>query len=54
MRRSALTTLRGVGRHGIPTSLGAFAIGFDQRDRARLHELWDEIARLASAGRRAR
>src|SRR6478609_5047031 len=21
----------------------AFAIGFDQRDRARLHELWDEV-----------
>jgi len=26
-----------------PESLGSFAIGFDQRDRARLHTLWDEI-----------
>ena len=32
-----------MGRHGIPTGLGEFAIGFDQRDRARLHTLWDEI-----------
>ena len=23
--------------------LGTFAIGFDQRDRARLHELWDQV-----------
>ena len=43
MRGSTLTTFHGVGRHGIPTGLGAFAIGFDQRDRARLHTLWDEI-----------
>jgi perosamine synthetase len=29
---------------GIPPSgLGRFAIGFDARDRARLHELWDSI-----------
>ena len=28
---------------GAPDSLGSFAIGFDQRDRARLHALWDEI-----------
>ena len=28
---------------GAPESLGSFAIGFDQRDRARLHTLWDEI-----------
>jgi perosamine synthetase len=26
-----------------PPDLGRFAIGFDQRDRARLHELWDEV-----------
>jgi dTDP-4-amino-4,6-dideoxygalactose transaminase len=29
--------------HAVPESIGAFAIGFDQRDRARLHALWDEI-----------
>ena len=29
--------------HAAPERLGAFAIGFDQRDRARLHALWDEI-----------
>jgi perosamine synthetase len=30
---------------GLPTAVPAtaFAIGFDQRDRARLHELWDEV-----------
>jgi perosamine synthetase len=26
-----------------PASLGQFAIGFDERDRARLHTLWDEV-----------
>ena len=26
-----------------PPDLGRFAIGFDPRDRARLHELWDEV-----------
>jgi dTDP-4-amino-4,6-dideoxygalactose transaminase len=26
-----------------PPDLGRFAIGFDARDRARLHELWDEV-----------
>jgi len=26
----------------IPPNLGAFAIGFDQRDRARVHALWDQ------------
>jgi perosamine synthetase len=26
-----------------PPGLARFAIGFDQRDRARLHELWDEV-----------
>jgi perosamine synthetase len=26
-----------------PPALGRFAIGFDERDRARLHELWDEV-----------
>jgi perosamine synthetase len=26
-----------------PPALGRFAIGFDQRDRARLHTLWDEV-----------
>jgi perosamine synthetase len=26
-----------------PPDLGRFAIGFDERDRARLHELWDEV-----------
>jgi dTDP-4-amino-4,6-dideoxygalactose transaminase len=26
-----------------PADLGRFAIGFDPRDRARLHELWDEV-----------
>jgi dTDP-4-amino-4,6-dideoxygalactose transaminase len=26
-----------------PATLGKFAIGFDQRDRARLHELWDQV-----------
>jgi dTDP-4-amino-4,6-dideoxygalactose transaminase len=26
-----------------PPALGRFAIGFDQRDRARLHALWDEV-----------
>ncbi len=30
-------------RLGPPDRLSAFAIGFDQRDRARLHALWDEI-----------
>src|SRR6476469_4927966 len=25
------------------TDLGKFTIGFDPRDRARLHELWDEV-----------
>ncbi len=28
---------------GPPADLGRFAIGFDQRDRARLHALWDEV-----------
>jgi dTDP-4-amino-4,6-dideoxygalactose transaminase len=28
---------------GLPTGLSSFAIGFDQRDRARLHALWDRI-----------
>jgi perosamine synthetase len=28
---------------GAPELLGAFSIGFDQRDRTRLHTLWDEI-----------
>ena len=28
---------------GISTSLARFAIGFDHRDRERLHELWDRI-----------
>ena len=28
---------------GISTDLARFAIGFDHRDRARLHELWDRI-----------
>ena len=27
----------------IPTDLARFAIGFDQRDRARLHALWDQV-----------
>jgi perosamine synthetase len=27
----------------VPERLGSFAIGFDPRDRARLHSLWDEI-----------
>jgi len=27
----------------VSTDLGRFAIGFDHRDRARLHELWDRI-----------
>src|SRR3954451_13855879 len=26
-----------------PPDLGRFAIGFDERDRARLQELWDEV-----------
>lgn len=26
-----------------PTDLGRFAIGFDPRDRSRLHQLWDEV-----------
>ncbi|MEA2281467.1 MAG: perosamine synthetase, partial [Solirubrobacteraceae bacterium] len=26
-----------------PPDLGRFGIGFDERDRARLHELWDEV-----------
>jgi perosamine synthetase len=26
-----------------PAAIGRFAIGFDQRDRARLHELWDAV-----------
>jgi dTDP-4-amino-4,6-dideoxygalactose transaminase len=26
-----------------PPDLGRFAIGFDERDRARLHDLWDEV-----------
>jgi perosamine synthetase len=26
-----------------PAALARFAIGFDERDRARLHELWDEV-----------
>jgi dTDP-4-amino-4,6-dideoxygalactose transaminase len=26
-----------------PPALGRFAIGFDERDRARLHALWDEV-----------
>ena len=25
------------------SDLGKFTIGFDPRDRARLHELWDEV-----------
>jgi dTDP-4-amino-4,6-dideoxygalactose transaminase len=31
--------------HSSVTALGptAFTIGFDQRDRARLHELWDQV-----------
>src|SRR5437764_9926413 len=28
---------------GIPTNLAKFAIGFDQRDRARVHALWERI-----------
>ncbi len=28
---------------GVTTDLARFAIGFDHRDRARLHELWDRI-----------
>ena len=28
---------------GIPTDLAQFAIGFDQRDRARVHALWERI-----------
>lgn len=28
---------------GAPPDLGRFAIGFDQRDRGRLYELWDEV-----------
>ena len=28
---------------GISTNLARFAIGFDHRDRERLHELWDRI-----------
>jgi dTDP-4-amino-4,6-dideoxygalactose transaminase len=28
---------------GLPTELARFAIGFDQRDRARLHALWERI-----------
>ena len=27
----------------LPPDIGRFAIGFDHRDRVRLHELWDEI-----------
>ena len=28
---------------GIPTDVAKFAIGFDQRDRARVHALWERI-----------
>src|SRR5260221_557118 len=28
---------------GIPTDIAKFAIGFDQRDRARVHALWERI-----------
>ena len=28
--------------HTVP-DLGRFAIGFDERDRARVHALWDEV-----------
>src|SRR5258706_331713 len=28
---------------GIPTNLAKFAIGFDQRDRERVHALWERI-----------
>src|SRR5205085_6293512 len=27
----------------LPTEASSFAIGFDRRDRARLHELWDRV-----------
>ena len=39
----------------VPTAVDAtaFAIGFDQRDRARLHELWDERPRLRALDARA-
>jgi perosamine synthetase len=30
-------------QHATRPRLGEFAIGFDRRDRARLHELWDEV-----------
>ncbi|MDX6564355.1 MAG: perosamine synthetase [Gaiellales bacterium] len=30
-------------RPPVVPDLGAFAIGFDQRDRGRLHELWDQV-----------
>ena len=36
-----------------PADLGRFAIGFDHRDRARLHALWDDILD-AESGRRGR
>jgi perosamine synthetase len=35
--------LRAVQTDALPTDLGRFAIGFDPRDRARLHELWDGV-----------
>ena len=41
-------------RASVVPDLGAFAIGFDPRDRARLHELWDQALDLRSAGRRVR
>jgi perosamine synthetase len=32
-----------VADHGITSSVGRFGIGFDHRDRTRLHELWDSV-----------
>src|SRR3989442_2194961 len=45
------TSATGAGRYAsalvadqrITASVGRFAIGFDQRDRTRLHELWDSV-----------
>jgi dTDP-4-amino-4,6-dideoxygalactose transaminase len=33
----------GLTREAAPAALGRFAIGFDERDRPRLHALWDEV-----------
>ena len=51
--------LPSAGSFTAPSAAGApelsrFAIGFDARDRARLHELWDEVDRLRAVVARAR